>query len=554
MNDAEYQILLDKCLDGTATEAEHDTAIAAAEQAPERDAAMAEATAMDAALHALELDREAFATRAMQTVTASDAHDRFASGLRRRLERQQAAPAAARPAWARWITGLAALLLIGVGVLITAQWSRIGVDAAPRGALVRAVTGQVRLVHADRTVRPAAGTRVVAGSAIETGADGYVRVQYEDNTRLELTENTSILFERADGARKTLRLAKGGLLADVAPQKPQHPMTVSTPHAHIVVVGTRFRVLAGPHRTTVQNVTGTLQIVNRSSNEHRVLTAGSTAMIGHTTRIVSGAAGSGAGRVSDGLVALYTFREGKGTTVSDLAVFGTPLDLSIRDAAAVAWLPDGGLAVRAPARIASDRPARKIVEGCRASREFTIEAWVRPRLVEQYGPARIVSLAGGAGATRNFMLGIDSGDWPWKHAYVVRLRATEGAGTPGNPMSGPGTVTTRLTHVAFARDRVGTIRLMVNGEDANAATCRFADSRLQHTLTPVRQLPNLCSEWNDEFRLAIANEVGGERPWLGDLHLVAVYARALSQDEVRRNYAAGPPRRKARAAQSNSDS
>ncbi|MGH7138217.1 MAG: PSD1 and planctomycete cytochrome C domain-containing protein, partial [Pirellulales bacterium] len=42
---------------------------------------------------------------------------------------------------------------------------------------------------------------------------------------------------------------------------------------------------------------------------------------------------------------------------------------------------------------------------------------------------------------------------------------------------------------------------------------------------------------------SLANELTGDRPWLGELRLVAVYARALTEQEIGRNFAAGlkPP-------------
>ena len=47
----------------------------------------------------------------------------------------------------------------------------------------------------------------------------------------------------------------------------------------------------------------------------------------------------------------------------------------------------------------------------------------------------------------------------------------------------------------------------------------------------------------EPYRFALANEIEGfesERLWRGDFHLVAVYCRALSEQEVRRNREAGP--------------
>jgi hypothetical protein len=48
------------------------------------------------------------------------------------------------------------------------------------------------------------------------------------------------------------------------------------------------------------------------------------------------------------------------------------------------------------------------------------------------------------------------------------------------------------------------------------------------------------SNWDEGFRLALANEPTGDRPWLGEFHLAAIYDRALSQAEVSQNFEAGP--------------
>ncbi|MEC9030925.1 MAG: DUF1592 domain-containing protein, partial [Planctomycetota bacterium] len=45
--------------------------------------------------------------------------------------------------------------------------------------------------------------------------------------------------------------------------------------------------------------------------------------------------------------------------------------------------------------------------------------------------------------------------------------------------------------------------------------------------------------WNGAYRLALADELSGGRPWLGTYYLVAVYNRDLSPAEVERNFKAG---------------
>jgi hypothetical protein len=42
------------------------------------------------------------------------------------------------------------------------------------------------------------------------------------------------------------------------------------------------------------------------------------------------------------------------------------------------------------------------------------------------------------------------------------------------------------------------------------------------------------------MRLALANEFVDVRTWTGDYYLVAIYARALTEAQVRQNFEAGP--------------
>lgn len=48
------------------------------------------------------------------------------------------------------------------------------------------------------------------------------------------------------------------------------------------------------------------------------------------------------------------------------------------------------------------------------------------------------------------------------------------------------------------------------------------------------------SNWNPTYRLLLGNEGTMNRPWLGTLHLVAVYDRALASDEITTHFSLGP--------------
>jgi hypothetical protein len=85
-----------------------------------------------------------------------------------------------------------------------------------------------------------------------------------------------------------------------------------------------------------------------------------------------------------------------------------------------------------------------------------------------------------------------------------------------------GIVSTKLTHVVYTRDQAGKAVLYVNG-----AVIQSGDVRGD------------LSDWEDDFRLALGNELTGDRPWLGELYRVALYDRALDAGQIARLAKAG---------------
>jgi len=63
----------------------------------------------------------------------------------------------------------------------------------------------------------------------------------------------------------------------------------------------------------------------------------------------------------------------------------------------------------------------------------------------------------------------------------------------------------------------------------------WIDGELNVTATVDGDLSNWAA-----FPFGLANEFDTTRTWLGELHLVALYARALTPDEIDQNWKAGP--------------
>jgi hypothetical protein len=214
------------------------------------------------------------------------------------------------------------------------------------------------------------------------------------------------------------------------------------------------------------------------------------------------------GHAADGLQALYRFNEGSGPIVRDTSGGGEPLDLRIENPAAVSW-SEKGLQVNRSTRIVRDGPPKRLVRALLKANAITLEAWVTPANASQDGPARIVTLSSGA-SQRNFTLGQD-GD-----QYDVRLRATQTDRNGMPSLSSPGgRVVAEPTHVVYTRDSGAQARLFIDGVEVAR---RYVQGDL--------------SNWDASLSLGLANETSGDRPWLGTLHRVAIYSRALTPQEV----------------------
>lgn len=227
-------------------------------------------------------------------------------------------------------------------------------------------------------------------------------------------------------------------------------------------------------------------------------------------------------RVTTGLQSLYEFEEGSGNTVNDTSGVGSPLNLNVSNPAATSWV-GGGLSVNSATIIKSPTNASKIINAAKSTNAITVEAWVKPAIISQYGPARIVTLSNDTGS-RNFTLGQgDTGGGTPYDKYDFRLRTTN-TNTNGiiNFSTTPGSLTTSLTHVVVTREASGATRFYLNGNLVNTTT-----------------VAGNFSNWNSAYPIALANEITTDRPWLGTFYLVAIYDRALADTEVTQNYNAG---------------
>lgn len=225
-------------------------------------------------------------------------------------------------------------------------------------------------------------------------------------------------------------------------------------------------------------------------------------------------------RVTDNLLALYTFEEGSGTTVNDVSGVGSPVNLTISSPTQAAVWGEGFLRFTGSPQGSNGAFAavgtNKLHTALPAANALTVEAWVTPANITQQGPARAVTFSSSIW-TRNFTIGQSLTQYDFR----LRTTTTDSNGIPGT-LTPSNTAAATLQHIVTTRDTAGNVTIYINGVSVATST-RAGD----------------FSGWDTAMRFGVGNEISLDRPWLGDVHLVAVYDRALSAAEVTQNTNAG---------------
>jgi hypothetical protein len=86
----------------------------------------------------------------------------------------------------------------------------------------------------------------------------------------------------------------------------------------------------------------------------------------------------------------------------------------------------------------------------------------------------------------------------------------------------PTSVKEGVTHIVYTRSKAGQATVYLDGQ-------RQAG----------KAVTGNCSNWDADYRLALANELTQDRPWRGDLYQIAIHDRALDETEVAACFKAG---------------
>ncbi|MDA0738073.1 MAG: LamG domain-containing protein [Nitrospirae bacterium] len=236
--------------------------------------------------------------------------------------------------------------------------------------------------------------------------------------------------------------------------------------------------------------------------------------------LISAVYSQNTGRVTDGVVAIYQFQAGSGPMAYDESGVKETLHLTIQDSSAVRWVPGGGLAFDDDTVVTALKPSTKITEAIQASQALSLELWMTPPNQNPKNQAEILSLGS---ENTDPVLRITQGDSAKGAADQLTVELHTSDSTTLIPLSiPPGSLSKTLTHLVYTRASDGTTRLYQDGSE-------IALGQAAGDFTP----------WPKSLSLRLGNNQSNDRPWHGEVALVALFDHALTATEVAQHFATG---------------
>lgn len=225
------------------------------------------------------------------------------------------------------------------------------------------------------------------------------------------------------------------------------------------------------------------------------------------------------GRFESYLVAKWEFKEGSGTTAADTS--GVLPEIPLTLSGEYSWLAGWGIRLVNGKAQGGASASAKLFEKIRDTGEYSIEAWIAPANVAQED-AWVVGYAGGPD-NRNMLLSQDL----YNYLAFTRSSVTDdnNGGEPALATDDDAQLAqATLQHVVVSFDPVQGRRIYVNGafsgdEDPSGG--------------------GLINSWNESFAVVLGNTPSSSNPWAGALRMVAVHNRAMTGEQVAKNYDAG---------------
>ena len=138
----------------------------------------------------------------------------------------------------------------------------------PTPAIVIALNGEVRVLRASgRRFQPKIGSRLFSGDKIITGQQQSLRLQFADQSELQILSDSEVVLDKISQHKKTgmvdtrVRLNFGRVDSKVHKQNAKSRYQIRTPAALTAVRGTAFRLASGKDNISRTEVTeGTVAV------------------------------------------------------------------------------------------------------------------------------------------------------------------------------------------------------------------------------------------------------------------------------------------------------
>jgi hypothetical protein len=271
-----------------------------------------------------------------------------------------------------------------------------------------------------------------------------------------------------------------------------------------------------------------LQVITAFANGISATEIDDTLIFSKALTLPEGIVASGGNRYETNQFALWEFKTGTGRTAYDTSGVGNSINLSM--IGSVNWIGGYGLEFTGGRAQADTISSDKIYTYLQDTREYALEAWVIPANVTQED-ANIVSYSGGD-TTRNFTLGQDM------YNYESFNRVDSAIPNPnGEPVMSTGEDDEELAQASLQHVVINYDPLDRLGNGAGRSI--YVNGQRVNNLTDTAAGLTIANVWDDSFALILGNEISGNRPWMGQIKMVALHSRALDQAQITQNFDVG---------------
>lgn len=143
---------------------------------------------------------------------------------------------------------LPAIAAAAAAVLVLAAGAWLLLREAPTMTLVAAAP-DVSVERGAEKLASSAPFALRSRDSVQVPVAGWAWIRYDDGTTLQVGADTSLTLEGGPAEGKLVRVSKGLVFAEVAPQPAGRPMVLASPHAETRVIGTSFSLAVGKEST-----------------------------------------------------------------------------------------------------------------------------------------------------------------------------------------------------------------------------------------------------------------------------------------------------------------